>query len=62
MLGWIYFKYQRSIFTYCISESSRWKSMAVGVSHAGRGTGCLFCVGLFEHVPFLNYASTGKTQ
>lgn len=39
LLGWIYFKYQRSIFTYCISESSRWKSMA------GRGTRCLFCVG-----------------
>lgn len=47
MLGWIYFKYQRSIFTYCISESSRWKSMAVGVSHAGRGTRCLFCVGFY---------------
>lgn len=25
VLGWIYFKYQRSIFTYCILESSRWK-------------------------------------
>lgn len=25
VLGWIYFKYQRSIFTYCILESSWWK-------------------------------------
>lgn len=25
VLGWIYFKYQRSIFTYCILGSSWWK-------------------------------------
>lgn len=47
MLGWIYFKYQRSIFTYCILESSRWKCVTVGVSHAGRGTWRLFCVGFY---------------
>lgn len=30
VLGWIYFKYQRSIFTYCILESSRWKICTCG--------------------------------
>lgn len=30
---------------------------------AGRGRRRLSCLGfLFEHVPFLNYASTGRTQ
>jgi hypothetical protein len=30
VLGWIYFKYQRSIFTYCILESSRWRMRNCG--------------------------------
>lgn len=34
VLGWVYFKYQRSIFTYCILESSWWKACNCGwLSH-----------------------------
>lgn len=39
------------------------KYLIVDDGCAGRGTWRLFRMGfLFEHVPFLNYASTGKTQ
>lgn len=39
------------------------KHVTVDDYHIGRGTWHLSYLGfLFEHVPFLNYASTGKTQ
>lgn len=39
------------------------KYITVDDYHVGRGMCHLSCLGfLFEHVPFLNYASTGKTQ
>lgn len=39
------------------------KYLIVDDGCAGRGTWRLFRMDfLFEHVPFLNYASTGKTQ
>ena len=39
------------------------KCIIVDDYHVGRGMWYLFCLCfLFEHVPFLNYASTGKTQ
>lgn len=39
------------------------KYIIVDDYHVGRATWYLSCLGfLFEHVPFLNYASTGKTQ
>lgn len=39
------------------------KYIIVGDNCVGRGMRCLFRISfLFEHVPFLNYASTGKTQ
>lgn len=39
------------------------KYIIVDDYHLGMGMWCLFPLGfLFEHVPFLNYASTGKTQ
>lgn len=39
VLGWIYFKYQRSIFTYCILESSWWKRHNCGCLSCGMGVG-----------------------
>lgn len=39
VLGWIYFKYQRSIFTYCILESSWWKRHNCGCLSCGVGVG-----------------------
>lgn len=63
VVGRIYFKYQRSIFTYCILESSRAEMRSCGRLSRGAGHGRPCCLGfLFDHVPFLNYASTGKTQ
>lgn len=36
-LGCIYFLYQRSIFTYCILESSRWSLHSCGGPRRGKG-------------------------
>lgn len=36
-LGCIYFPYQRSIFTYCILESSRWSLHSCGGPQRGKG-------------------------
>lgn len=54
----------RGLFLPTVSRNlADGKYIIVDDYHVGRGTWCLFCLGfLFEHVPFLNYASTGKTQ